>query len=151
MSLKERLDSDLKDAMRARDRLRSDTIRSVKATVTNTEVKQGDSMADAGVEEIVARLVRQHRESIDIYTKADRADLVEREETELEILLGYLPEQLSTEAIKELVQRLAKETGVTGPSDKGKLMGALIPQVKGKADGKVVNEVVTEILEGLAG
>ncbi len=151
MSLKERLDADLKDAMRARDRLRCDTLRSVKATVTNTEVKQGDSMADAGVEEIVARLVRQHRESIDIYTKADRPDLVEREETELEILLGYLPEQMSAETIKELVQRLAKETGVTGPGDKGKLMGALMPQVKGKADGKVVNEVVTEILEGLAG
>jgi uncharacterized protein YqeY len=151
MSLKDRFDADLKDAMRARDQLRCDTIRSVKAAVINLEVAQTDPVADAAVEEIVTRLVRQHRESIEIYAKADRADLVGKEEAELEILLGYLPEQMSAEAIKELVQRLAAETGVTGPGDKGKLMGVLMPQVKGKAEGKLVNQVVMELLEGLAG
>ena len=151
MALQQKLDDDLKDAMRGRDRLRCDTIRQVKATVTNAEIQQGRSFDDPQVEEILARLVRQHRESIEMFTKGKRQDLVDKEEAELKILLSYLPEQMSADEIMALAKQAAKEVGAQGPADKGKVMGHLMPQVKGKAEGKLVNDVVMEVLAGLGG
>ncbi|MCH7552878.1 MAG: GatB/YqeY domain-containing protein [Chloroflexi bacterium] len=136
--------------MRARDRLRLDTIRSIKALAINEEIKRGATLTDQQVEEIVARLVRQHRESIEVFSKNQREDLAAKEKLELDILLSYLPEQLSADAIRALAEEAATAVGAAGPGDKGKIMGRLMPQVKGKADGKLVNEVVMALLERLA-
>ena len=150
MTLLAKLEDDLKDAMRARDRLRLDTIRSIKALAINEEIKRGATLTDQQVEEIVARLVRQHRESIEVFSKNQREDLAAKEKLELDILLSYLPEQLSADAIRALAEEAATAVGAAGPGDKGKIMGRLMPQVKGKADGKLVNEVVMALLERLA-
>lgn len=149
MSLQQKLDEDLKNAMRSRDQIRMDAIRQVKAAVMNAEVQQG-TLTDAQVEEIISRLVRQRRESIDMFAKGNRQDLVAKETTELNILLAYLPKQLSVEDIRALVKQVAAEVGAHGPADKGKLMGKLMPQVKGKAEGKLVNDVVSQVLAELA-
>ena len=150
MTLLAKMEDDLKDAMRARDRLRLDTIRSIKALAINEEIKRGAALTDQQVEEIIARLVRQHRESIEVFSKNQREDLAAKEKLELDILLSYLPEQLSADAIRALAEEAAAAVGAAGPGDKGKIMGRLMPQVKGKADGKLVNEVVMALLERLA-
>ena len=145
MTLLAKMEDDLKDAMRARDRLRLD-----KALAINEEIKRGAALTDQQVEEIIARLVRQHRESIEVFSKNQREDLAAKEKLELDILLSYLPEQLSADAIRALAEEAAAAVGAAGPGDKGKIMGRLMPQVKGKADGKLVNEVVMALLERLA-
>ena len=151
MSLQQKLDSDIKDAMRSRDRVRLDAIRGIKAAVMNAEVQANATLTDAQVEEIIARQVRQRRESIEMFTKGNRPDLVTKEQTELAVLLAYLPQQLSTDEVRALVRQAAADVGARGPADKGKVMGKLMPQVKGKAEGKMVNEVVTQVLAELAG
>lgn len=150
MSLRQQIDTDLKDAMRSRDRLRCNVLRQIKSTVINEEFKTEGEFDDAKVQEIVGRLVRQHRESIEIFGKADRADLKETEEAELQILQSYLPEQVSADEVLMLARQAAEAVGARGPSDKGKVMGRLMPQLKGKADGTLVNQVVTDHLAGLA-
>jgi len=151
MSLKDQLDEDLKQSMRSRDRVRLDAIRQIKAAVTNAEIQHGGNFDDAQVEEIIARIVRQHRESIEAFKKGNRQDLIDTEEAELTVLLPYLPEQMPAEEIAALARQAAKDVGAQGPADKGKIMGKLMPQVKGKADGKVVNDIVTQVMEGLGG
>ena len=150
MSLRQQIDADLKDAMRSRDRLRCNVLRQIKSTVINEEFKTEGEFDDAKVQEIVGRLVRQHRESIEIFGKADRADLKETEEAELQILQSYLPEQVSADEVLMLARQAAESVGARGPSDKGKVMGRLMPQLKGKADGTLVNQVVTDHLASLA-
>lgn len=150
MSLRQQIDADLKDAMRSRDRLRLNVLRQIKSTVINEEFKTEGEFDDAKVQEIVGRLARQHRESIEIYGKADRPELKKTEEDELQILQSYLPEQVSAEEILVLAKQAAEAVGAQGPSDKGKVMGRLMPQFKGKADGTLVNQVVTDHLASLA-
>ncbi|MCL0102200.1 GatB/YqeY domain-containing protein [Dehalococcoidia bacterium] len=129
--------------------MRSDTIRQVKAAITNGEIQQNVEFDDAQVEEVINKIVRQHRESIEAFRKGNRQDLIDKEEAELTVLLPYLPEQMSSEAIEQLVQKTVEEIDARGPADKGRLMGRLMPQLKGKADGNVVNTIVTQSLEKL--
>lgn len=150
MSLMEKLEMDLKEAMRGRQQVRLDTLRGVKSTVMNEEIKTNKPVDDAAVLEIIGRLVRQRRESIEMFSKGGRQELAQKEQAELEILQAYLPQQMSPAELRELVQRVAKEVGAHGPGDKGKVMGKLMPQVKGKAEGKAVNDVVSEILASLS-
>ncbi len=150
MPLRQQFDADLREAMRARDQVRMDTIRQVKATVTNEEVTAGATYDDAKIQEVMGRLVRQHRESIEQFAKANRQDLKQKEEAELKVLLSYLPQQMGAAEIMALAKQIAAEAGARGPADKGKVMGKLMPQVKGKAEGIEVNRVVTELLESLA-
>ena len=149
MGLRERLDADLKDAMRARDRTRLDTVRQIKSTVDTEEARKGAEFGDAAIEEIVTRLARQHRESIDVFRQKDRAELADKEEAELALLLAYLPEQFTADEIRALAEEAAAAVGAAGPSDKGKVMGRLMPQVKGRAEGKLVNQTVTDLLAAL--
>ncbi len=151
MGLQLKLDQDLKDAMRGRDRPRTDVIRQVKASITNQEVKLGSALTESQIEEIVTRLVRQHRESIEMFSKGSRDELVEKETAELNVLLSYLPEQLPTDEIRALAERIADDLGARGPGDRGKLMGKLMPEVKGKAEGKTVGQIADAVLESRAG
>ena len=149
MGLRNQLNDDLKDAMRSRDRTRIDTVRQIKSTVDTEESRKGTEFDDAAIEEIIVRLVRQHRESIQVFRQQDRPELAAKEEAELDTLLSYLPEQLSPEKVREMAQVIATEVGASGPADKGKVMGQLMPQVKGRAEGKIVNDMVTAVLADL--
>ena len=150
MTLQATLIDDLKAAMRRGDQVQRSVIRLIRAAVQNEEISRRKELDDAGAMEILARMARQYRESINQYRQGNRADLVAKEEAELEVLQRYLPPQVSREEVLALAEQAAQEMGAAGPTDKGKLMGQLMPQLRGKADGALVNTVVTELLEGMA-
>ncbi|MQF48827.1 GatB/YqeY domain-containing protein [SAR202 cluster bacterium AC-647-N09_OGT_505m] len=149
MGLRERLEEDLKKAMRERDVSRRSVLRLIRSEVHNEEIALQRHLDDDGIVGVISRQLRQRRESIYEFHKGQREDLVQREEKELVILQEYLPQQLTAEEIMVLVQGVIRETGSKGLGDKGKVMGRLMPQVKGKAEGLAVNEVVTKLLEAL--
>jgi len=148
MTLRSRLEEDLKAAMRAREAVRRDTIRYLRSEVQKAEKTEQREFDDEDVLRVLGRQAAQRRESIEAFVKGGRQDLVDKEEAELEIILEYMPEQMSEEQIAELVQAAIKEVGASGPQDMGKLMGRLMPQTRGKADGRTVNEIVRKLLSG---
>lgn len=148
MTLQERLREDLKEAMRQRDELRRSTIRFILAAVQNEEIAQRKPLDDAGVINVLARLARQHLESIEEFRRGQRPQMAEREEAELAIVRHYMPAQLSREEIAQLAREVIASTGARGSSDMGKVMGLLMRQVRGRADGAQVSQVVTELLAG---
>ena len=149
MTLQERLLDDMKDAMRQRQPERLSVIRMIRAKIHNEEISKGSELDDETVTEVITRMAKQHRESIEQFRNGNRPDLVEKEETELATVMEYMPAQMSSEDISTLVAQVIKEVSATGPSDKGKVMGNLMPQVRGKADGNQVNTVVTTMLSAL--
>lgn len=148
MSLQDRLVEDIKDAMRQKDELRRTTLRMIRSAIQYEEIAKREPLDDTGVVDILSRMVRQHQESITEFQRGNRPDMVEREEAELEIVRNYLPEQLSGDEIAELARKIISDVGAAGPGDMGKVMGQLMPQVRGKADGGEVSRVVTELLAG---
>jgi hypothetical protein len=151
MSTQEQLTEDLKAAMKSGDTITKDTIRMIKAVIQNASIAaKGAQLDDTGVNEVLAKMAKQYRDSITTYRDANREDLVAAEERELAVLMRYVPEQMSADDVRAIVEAVVAEVGATGPGDKGKVMGKLMPHVKGKADGSVVNAVVTEILTSLA-
>jgi uncharacterized protein YqeY len=146
MTLKEQLDNAMKAAMKARDDLRLSAVRMIRATVKNREIELRNELDDQGVIEVISTLLKQRRESIRLYQEGNRQDLVEREEAELQILLGFLPAQLTGAEITGLVMRVIEETGAQGARDMGKVMKALSPFTVGRADGKAVSETVKRLL-----
>ena len=106
---------------------------------------------EAGVTDVLSRMMRQYRESITAFRDGGRHEAAAKEEAELAVLMRYLPEQLGPDEIRALAQAAAAEVGASGPSDRGKVMGKLMPQLRGRADGSVVNSVVGDVLEGIAG
>jgi uncharacterized protein YqeY len=150
MPLKDRLDEDLKRAIRQQDALRRNVLRTLRSEVHNDEIAQQKPLDDDdAIIGVISRQVRQRRESITEFRKGRRDDLVQREESEMAVLLEYLPPQLSPEEIADMAREAVREVGARGPGDKGRVMGKLMPHVRGKADGSVVNEVVTGILEAM--
>ena len=150
MALRERLEDDIRQSMRQRDQARLDALRFLKFAVQAVEKERGESLDDPSMIEITARQVNDRRESIRAFELGSRADLAAKESAELAVLVEYLPPQLGEDEILEMVNAVIAEVGASGPRDKGKVMGRLMPQVRGKADGAVVNQTVTEILESLA-
>ena len=148
MSLQQRLREELKQSLKVGDKAKVSALRLVLAGIANAEIAQGAPLDDEGVIRVITKEVKQHRESIDAFRKGGRQDLVAKEETELNILLGYLPQQMSQEEIAIAARRVIKETGARVPSDKGKVMSKLMAELKGKAEGRVVSEVVSELLSG---
>lgn len=157
MSMKVRLSDDLKDAMRARDELRRNVLRSVLTAISNAEIARVDvkdasasrsELADADVVAVLRKQAKQRRESAEEYRKAARSDLAEREEAEAAIIDGYLPQELSRDEIASEIRAVIAETSASGPGDKGKVMPAAMARLRGRADGRTVNEVVTELLAG---
>ena len=146
MSLQERLSEDLKDAMRQKDEIRRSTIRFVRAAIHNQEIDKGDALNDDEIIGVLSRMVRQHQESISEFKKADRQDLVGKEEAELRIIREYMPEQIPEEKLAELAREAISQTGASGPGDFGKVMGLLMPQLRGRADGAQVSSVVRQLL-----
>lgn len=146
MSLKDQLNESMKTAMKARDDLRLSAVRMVRSMVKNREIDQKKELNDQEIIEVISTLVKQRRESIRMYQEGNRPDLVEKEEAELGVLLGFLPAQLSTAEIEALVERIIAETGAQGAKDMGRVMKALTPLTAGKADGKTVSETVKQKL-----
>ena len=146
MSLRDRLNDEMKDAMRARDDLRLSAIRLVRSAVKNREIDRKVELDDEGIAEVIASLVKQRRESIRMFSEAGRTDLVEKEERELSVLTGFLPQQLTGEEIISLARQAIAETGAQGSRDMGMVMKALKPLVAGRADGRLVSEAVKDLL-----
>ena len=149
MSLKERLAEDLKDAIRSGDERRKIAIRLVVTGVKNAEVAQGAPLDDSGVLKVISREANRRRESIDQFRKGNRPDLVAQEETELAILQTYLPPAMSRDEIVQAARAVIDQVGARGPADKGKVMPVLIGQLAGRAEGREINEVVTQLLAEL--
>jgi uncharacterized protein YqeY len=148
MTLQDKVSGDLRQAQKSGDKARMTVLRLIKAGVKNAEIAQGTPIDDAGVIDVITREVKQHRESISEFTKGNRQDLIAKEEAELATLLEYLPKQMSREEVMAVVRRVIEQVGATGPGDKGKVMSQLIPQLKGRADGREANDIVTELLAG---
>ena len=146
MTMKERIDSDIRDAMRSRNQARLDALRFLKSAIQMTEKDQQKVLEDPGVTEIVAKQVKDRRESIQMFEQGNRADLVAKESAELAILEQYLPPQLSPEELKRLIREVIEEVGAQTIRDKGRVMGRLMPQVRGVADGAQVNALVDQLL-----
>ncbi len=148
-SIKERLEEDIKDTMRARDRERLETLRFLKSQIQLTEKNALQDLDDSGVTEVITKQAKDRRESIEMFGQGGRDDLVAKERAALAILQEYMPEQMDTDAIEALARQVITEVGATGPGDRGKVMGRIMPQVRGKADGSEVNAAVSRLLESL--
>ena len=146
MSLKDQLNESMKTAMKARDDLRLSAVRMVRSMVKNREIEQKAELNDQEIIEVISTLAKQRRESIRLYREGNRQDLVEKEEAELEVLLGFLPAQLGIAEIEALVDKIISETGAQGARDMGRVMKALTPLTAGKADGKTVSDTVKQKL-----
>ncbi|MCG0238761.1 MAG: GatB/YqeY domain-containing protein [Firmicutes bacterium] len=148
MSLKQRLQEEMKVALRAREegRLRLDTLRLVLAAIRNAEIERRRELTDPEVVEVIAREVRQREEALAEFERGQRPDLVEKTRAEIAVLREYLPEPLSEAEIRDLARQAIAQVGATGPRDMGKVMQALMPKVKGRADGRLVSQVVRELL-----
>ncbi len=151
MSLKTRLDSDLKTAMRDRDVLRRSVIRLVLSAIHNEEIAEQATLDEERITRVLGRQAQQRRDSIEAYANGNRQDLVEKEKAELEIIMAYLPAQMSREDILDAVKRAISETGASGPQDMGKVMSRVMPEVRGKAEGREVNAIASELLKGVGG
>lgn len=146
MGLQEELLKQMNQAAKDGDKLKLSTIRLVRAAVKNKEIELRRELRDEDVVQVISTLIRQRLESIEQFKKGGRKDLVDKEEAELSILRSFMPPQLSREEIKELVQQVVKELQATGAKDMGRVMKEVIPRVAGRADNRVVSEVVREVL-----
>jgi uncharacterized protein YqeY len=147
MSLKDRLLSDMRTAMKQRDSERKSVLSMARAAVLQIEKDKKIELDDQGVIEVIAKEIKSRREAIELFKQGGRQDLVDKNEREIEILSEYLPPQLSEAEIRKLIQEIIAKTGAAGMKDMGKVMGAVMPQVKGKADGGTVNRLVKEMLQ----
>ena len=146
VNLKQRLSDDLKQAMKSGDVVKRSAIRLLMASISNAEIAKRAALEEADILGIIAKEVRQHQESIDAFRQGNRQDLVAKEEAEMAVLQGYLPQQMTREEVVEAARQVIGEMGAQGPGDKGKVMPRIIAQLKGRADGRVINEVVSELL-----
>jgi hypothetical protein len=146
MTLTERIESAMRDAMRARDERRTLTLRQAMAAAHNQRIALGRDLTDDETADVLAKQVKQRRESIEVYRGAGREDRAEAEEAEAAILAEFLPAQLSEEEIERAATEAIAATGATSPSDLGRVMGTLSAQTKGRADGRVVSDVVRRLL-----
>ena len=144
--LKRKLTDDLKQALRGGDKVKLLVIRLVMAAIKNAEIARRAVLEDTDILGIIAKEARQRRESIDAFKQGNRHDLVALEEAELTILEQYLPRQMTRDEIIAEARRIIEEVGAKGPADKGKVMPKIIAQLKGRADGREINAVVTELL-----
>jgi len=146
MSLKTQLTEDMKTAMRAKDQVSLSTIRLINAAIKQFEVDERTEADDAKVISILTKMVKQRKDSAKIYTEAGRQDLADKENAEIEILNCYLPQMMSAEEIKTVVEAVIAETGASGMADMGKVMGVLKPRLAGKADMGEVNKILKAAL-----
>ena len=146
MSLKERLNNELKNALKEKQKIKLETIRAIINAVKNYEINNKTELDDSGIEKIISTLVKQRKDSIEQFKKGGREDLVKQEQEELEILLTFLPEQLTEDEIKKIVQETINEMGKVTKKEFGKVMKAIMPKLQNRADGKIVSKIVQDLL-----
>ena len=148
MSLKEQLFADLKTAMKEKDTLKKDTVQLIRSGILQFEKDNKVELDDEGVMEIITKQLKSRRDSLPDFVKSGREDLIEKLNKEIEILLGYLPEQLGEDEIAKIVEEAIAATGAASIKEMGKVMGIVNPKVKGRADMKVVGALVKKLLQG---
>lgn len=147
MSILERIETEFRDALKAKDERKVSILRMVKASIKNKEIEKRTSLSEDDLYDILNSFVKRGKESIEQFSKAGRSDLVQKEEEELRIIRSFLPEQLSEDDIKRLIREAISEVNAKGVNDMGKVMKVIMPKVKGRADGRLVNNLVREVLE----
>ncbi len=147
MPLKETLAEDLKESMKSKDKVKKNVITMVRAAIKQREVDERIELSDAEIIDIMAKQVKQKKDSIEEFQKGNRLDLVDLTNEEIKILLNYLPPQLSEEELEQIVKDAIEETQAQTKKDLGKLMAVIMPKVKGKADGKQINQIVARYLQ----
>ena len=148
MALKDQLMADMKEAMKAHDKDRLAVIRMVRGAIRQQEIDGKKELGDSDVIAVISKEVKMRKDSIEEFKKGDRQDLVDKTQAEIEVLMLYMPAQLSEAEVSELVKAAVEETGAKTQKDMGKGMGKLMPKVKGRADGKMVNNIVRSMLQG---
>ncbi|MCF7805360.1 MAG: GatB/YqeY domain-containing protein [Candidatus Marinimicrobia bacterium] len=146
MSLIDKLNDDLKSAMKSKDKVRLETIRSLKSMLREKEIEKNDDLSEEEQIKVLSSAAKRRREAIESYQEGGRTELADQEQAELEIIETYLPEQLSEDDIRELVDEILEETGASTMQDMGRVMGAIMPKVRGQADGSLVQQIVKEKL-----
>ena len=147
MSLKDRLLEDMKVAMRDKDVISKNTIQMTRAAVLQVEKDNKVTLDDDGIIDILAKEVKKRRDSLPDYEKAERQDLIDNIKAEIDVLLKYLPQQLTEEELEVIVKKAIQETGANSAKDLGKVMQAVMPIVKGRADGKMINQIAKKIFD----
>jgi len=148
MSLKDTINKDIKAAMLAKEKEKLTALRAIKSAVMLAETEKGSSeeLSETREVELLQKLMKQRKEAAEMYQSQDRADLAAEEMAQAEVIQVYLPEQMSEEEVRAIVQETVAKVGATGPGDMGKVMGPLMGQLKGKADGKLISQLVKEAL-----
>lgn len=144
--LLEMIQSDLKEALKSKDQLRVSVLRFLLAAIQNREIEKQQELTDEEVISVIQKQVKERKESIEAFKQGKREDLARKEEDELGILNKYLPQQMSVDELKKIVEETVKESGASGPDDFGKVMGNLMPKIKGRADGQMVAGLVKDFL-----
>ncbi len=147
MNLREKLQEDLKTAMKAKDAVRLSVVRMAKAAVMNAKIARGHELSDEEVIEVLAKEAKQRNDAIPEYEKAGRADIVDGLKAELQVLHEYLPAQLSEAEVRQIVEETVAAVGAASKKEMGKVMAALMPKLKGRADGRLINQIVGSILQ----
>ncbi len=146
MNLQDQLNEDLKSAMKAKDAVKVGTLRMIRAQLKDAQIAKGEPLSDDECLEVLNKAAKNRKEAIEMYEKSDRKDLLENEQKELEIISAYLPRQLSEQEIEEVISGIIADTGASTLNDLGKVMGVAMKQLKGKADGKIVQQMVRQKL-----
>ena len=146
MSLEEKLVDEMKQAMKSNDKLRLSTIRMIRSAIKNKEIEQRKKLDDEGIFRVIQGMVRKSEESIEQFKAGARMDLVEKEQKEVETMKSFLPQPLSREEILKIIDQSIEETQASSLKDLGKVMKSVMPRLEGKADGKLINQLVKEKL-----
>ena len=149
MTLVEKIDGDLKSALKAQDQAKLSTLRMLKSEIGNVAIQKGKkSLEDGDVLEVIQKMMKQRQESVDAFTKGNRMELAQKEAQEKELLKSYMPPAMGEAELKGIIQAAIQELSASGPSALGSVMKAVLPKVNGRADGKLVNQLVAQLLQG---
>lgn len=146
MALKEQLAQDLKSSMKNRETIRKNTVQMIRTAILQIEKDKKVTLEDEDILDVIAKQLKQRRDVLPEYEKSGREDLIAQLKEEMDVLMGYLPKQLTDEELRPIVEAAVKETGAASMRDMGKVMAAVMPQIKGRADGKAVNAIVKELI-----
>lgn len=144
--VKDKLTSDMKEALKSQDKIRLQTIRMVLASIKNAEIDKQRPLNEEEIMNVIQREIKMRREALEQFARGGREDLVKQTEAEIKVLEGYLPQQLSDEELTSLIRETIEEVGAKSGKDMGKVMAALMPKIRGKADGRRANELVKQLL-----
>lgn len=146
MALKEQLAQDLKSSMKNRETIRKNTVQMIRTAILQIEKDKKVTLEDEDILDVIAKQLKQRKDVLPEYEKSGREDLIAQLKEEMDVLMGYLPKQLTDEELRPIVEAAVKETGASSMRDMGKVMAAVMPQIKGRADGKAVNAIVKELI-----